>query len=118
MFSDKILEKQYKAFCAWKNAHPPRFYIIFDTHLQYSGKPLNRYIVITGVEVCRFFSDVIISTISGIEQLHEPIDCLSHAEASRLCMRLNAKYVHDNEPETFRNCPSWQEVYNKYINIE
>lgn len=92
-------------------------YIIFDTSPTYRGGPLNRYQVVKGVELYNFFGDVVIMTLSGEEQLHNPIRCVSQLEAGRLCEKLNAKYVHDNEPETFLY-PSWQEAYIKYYGKE
>lgn len=108
------LTQMYQAFRKWREEHPDSIYIIFDTRLTYWGHPLNRYIVTKGVELYRFFGDIVVSTISGTHQLHQPITCVSQKEATELCQRLNAKYVHDNEPITFANCPSWQEAYKKY----
>ena len=112
--TDEILTKMYQAFRKWREEHPDSIYIIFDTRLTYWGHPLNRYIVTKGVELYSFFGDVVVSTISGTHQLHQPITCASQKESTELCQRLNAKYVHDNEPQTFTNCPSWQEAYKKY----
>ena len=112
--SDEILTKMYQEFRKWRRIHTDSIYIIFDTHKTYWGYPLNRYIVTKGVELYRFFGDVIVSTLSGIHQLHQPVTCVSQKEATELCHRLNVKYVHDNEPITFANCPSWQEAYKKY----
>lgn len=111
---DNGLTKMYQEFCKWRERHPDSIYIIFDTRLTFWGYPLNRYIVTKGVELYRFFGDVIVSTISGTHQLHQPITCISQKEATELCQRLNAKYVHDNDPQTFANCPTWQEAYKKY----
>lgn len=113
-FCDNTLNKMYQEFCKWREKHQDSIYIIFDTRITFWGYPLNRYIVTKGVELFRFFGDVIVSTISGTRQLHQPITCASQKEATELCQRLNAKYVHDNEPQTFANCPTWQEAYRKY----
>ena len=66
----------------------------------------------------RFFGDVIVSTINGVQQLHQPITCASQKEATELCQRLNAKYVHDNEPQTFASYPTWWEEYKKLYKKE
>ena len=72
-FCDNTLNKMYQAFRKWRKEHPDSIYIIIDTRLTYWGHPLNRYIVTKGVELYRFFGDVVVSTISGTHQLHQPI---------------------------------------------
>ena len=111
---NNTLNKMYQEFCKWRKEHPDSLYIIFDTSSTYWGYPLNRYVVMKGIELYCFFGDVIVSTISGIHQLHQPITCASQKEATELCEKLNAKYVYYNEPQIFANCPTWQEAYKKY----
>lgn len=51
---------------------------------------------------------------NALNEMYQPISCTSQKEATELCQRLNAKYVHDFEPQTFANSPSWAETYRKY----
>lgn len=113
MRSGKNLDELYQEFLDWRKNHPDSIYIVFRTDKTFWGKPFNRYIVTKGVELYRFFGDVVIETINGEEQLHNPIKCNSQRDATELCERLNAQYVHDNEPEKFAKSPNWQELYKQ-----
>ena len=61
-FCDNTLNKMYQEFCKWREKHQDSIYIIFDTRITFWGYPLNRYIVTKGVELYRFFGDVVVST--------------------------------------------------------
>lgn len=106
------LSQLYREFLRWRERHPDSYYIVFDDRLTYWGRPLNRYIVVKAVEMYRFFSDIVVFTISGKQQLHNPICCSCQKEATTLCRDLNARWVHDNEPDLFAISPSWQEAYS------
>ena len=117
--SETDIGAMYNEWIKWREAHPDSFYIVFDTSPRCTQphKPMNRYIVVKGIEVYRFFGDVVILTMSGYDQLHNPICCFSGREASHKCEELNARYVHDNEPDLFAVSPSWQEAYEKYLSL-
>lgn len=104
----KSLSELYQEFLQWRANNPDSIYIVFR-------EDIHRYIVTKGVELYRFFGDVVVYTISGEEQLHEPITCKDARQARELCDKLNAQYVHDNEPEKFAKNLNWQALYNKYI---
>lgn len=119
MMNDKNLNIQelYCEFKMWREAHPDSIYIILRSWTNFDGKNIQRYIVAKGVEICRFFGDVIVETISGQQQLSQPITCASEHEASQLCQTLNSKLVHDTDPELFKSSPTWQESYNRFYMI-
>lgn len=107
----KSLQELYQEFKAWREAHPDSIYIVQRSWINYDGEEKKRYIVVKGIERYRFFGDVVILTINGEEQLSNPIICDTQHHATQLARKLNAQYVHDNEPELFAESPTWQEAY-------
>lgn len=115
LFPNNKLNELYKEFCQWRNQHPYSYYITYEPRVSnIDGRTYNRYFVHKGIEMYRFFGDVVISTISGDKQLHQPICCSSQDEATKLAAQLNVRYVHDHEPDTYAQYPSWQEAFQKY----
>lgn len=96
MKSIEELAVEYQRFIEWRENNPDKHYIIFR-------QDLRRFIVVKGIELYDFFGDVMILTISGEEQLHEPIRCNSADEARRRAYQMNYEYVKQNEPDIFEN---------------